>query len=85
MWFKPVGPISRLLTGQWLPPRLAKEYGLENNKLERGMYSALRTYVKVTYPLIPRSLRQRGHNVGLKDLRASVKRIDDTGTWVETV
>lgn len=83
IWFKPIAPIARLLTAQWLPERLSEEYGLTNNKLERGMYKALVAYVKVTYPLIPRSLRHKAHVTGLLDLRDAVWKIERTGTWVD--
>lgn len=56
---------------------------MHNNKFERGMYKALTGYVRLTYPLVPKRLRQREHKVGMKDLRTAVKRIQDTGTWAD--
>jgi uncharacterized protein (DUF2236 family) len=80
---KPYSPVARLFTAQWLPERLQREYGLQNNKLQRGVYKALSGYVRLTYPLVPKKIRQRSHKVGMKDLREATKRIGATGTWAD--
>jgi hypothetical protein len=62
---------------------LQTEYGLQNNKIQRGVYKALTSYVHITYPLIPKFIRHREHKKIMKDLKMTVQRIEDTGEWAE--
>lgn len=83
-YLKPTAPVARLITAEWLPPRIQKEYGLKNSTLQHGVYKALVRYVKITYPLVPKRIRHHEHKKGMKDLKMSVERIEHTGTWVDT-
>ena len=76
-YLKPGVPVARLLTAQWLPPKVQQEYGLQNSVLQRGVYKALTRYVHITYPLVPKKIRHYEHKKGMKDLKAEVKHIED--------
>ena len=80
-YFKPLGPLGRLLTTAWLPERFAREYGLELRPLRRGVYHLFVGWTAMTYPHLPRKLKTATSRMYMKDLRNAVKKIESTGTW----
>jgi uncharacterized protein (DUF2236 family) len=83
MILKPVTPIARLLTTQWLPERLSPEYGLTITPFRLGMYHHVVGYVAMVYPHVPRKIRTMQSKAYMKDLKRAVKQIEATGTWAK--
>lgn len=77
-------PLGRLITTNVLPPRLAREYGLEPSKVDRAVFGAVTYGMATLYPWLPSWMRQRRHNACMEDLDRAVKRINQTGHWVGT-
>lgn len=81
LWLKPMGPTARLLTIQWLPERMQREYGLKTGGLRLPMYHFLVGYVALVYPRLPWKVRRFPSKMYMKDMRKAVKRVEETGTW----
>lgn len=81
LWMTMISPFARLMTVNWLPDRLAKEYGLQPNLLERALYHNTVLTMRIMYPIIPMSLKQRQHRMYMADLKKAVGRIKGTGHW----
>jgi uncharacterized protein (DUF2236 family) len=81
LWLRPMGPTARVLTINWLPERLRREYGFTNGRVRTGAYKAVVGYTKVVYPLVPRGLKALPSRLYMKDMSAAVKRVEETGSW----
>ncbi|KAM3557082.1 hypothetical protein ARSEF4850_005240 [Beauveria asiatica] len=77
-------PLSRLVTANVLPPRLAKEYNLESTAASRVMFQTVMYGMATVYPLLPLSVRQSHFRRNKGDLERAVKRIQETGHWAGT-
>ncbi|KAJ6785290.1 hypothetical protein PWT90_01090 [Aphanocladium album] len=77
-------PLSRLVTANVLPPRLAKEYNLEPTVAGRALFNTVMYGMATVYPLLPQSVRQNHYHRNMADLERAVKRIKDTGHWAGT-
>ena len=69
LWIKVNMPVVRVLTAEWLHPRLRKEYGLKSTKRTRAMYKVLMGLMKGVYPHLPRAIREFPLNYYMKDMR----------------
>lgn len=69
LWMKTGMPIVRVLTTEWLPPRLRDAYGLKSTKGNRRTYSFLMGVTRGVYPLLPKALRAWPMKFYLKDMR----------------
>ena len=69
LWMKAGMPAVRVLTCEWLPPRLREAYGLKSTKRNRAMYKFLMGMTKGVYPLMPMGLRTFPMKFYLKDMR----------------
>ncbi|TQV99276.1 hypothetical protein V2A60_004753 [Cordyceps javanica] len=77
-------PLARLVTANILPPRLAREYGMEPTLAGRALFSTVTYGMATVYPLLPQSVRQSHHRKNMEDLKRAVKRIKETGHWAGT-
>jgi uncharacterized protein (DUF2236 family) len=76
-------PLMTMLTAKWLPPRLRKEYGLPDpdTRARRLWYYSVVTFMKYTYRLIPKWIRQKWHQINKQDMQRTVEEIQRTGCW----
>jgi uncharacterized protein (DUF2236 family) len=81
IWLKPMSPTARLLTTQWLPERLCREYGLKISNFDRAMYHYIVGYISMIYPHLPRKARTSLSRYYMKDLKKAVKEVQTTGVW----
>lgn len=77
-------PLARMLTANWLPERLAKEYDFEPTLASKVAYQAFVASARITYPWIPQRFKHLQHDIYMEDLSKAVGRIKATGHWVET-
>jgi uncharacterized protein (DUF2236 family) len=81
IWLKPVSPTARLLTTQWLPERLCREYGLKITNFDRVMYHCVVGHVSMLYPHLPQKAKTSLSRYYMKDLKKAVRQVQTTGTW----
>lgn len=74
-------PVARVLTVNWLPERLAREYNLQPTLLNQATYVAFVAWVRAVYPMLPMAWRGRRHVEYMEDLKKAVQRIHETGHW----
>jgi uncharacterized protein (DUF2236 family) len=82
LWMAMISPLARLVTVNWLPERLAREYGLAPSVVSKAMYHYFVFNTRIVYPLLPESVQQYQHRIYLTDLKAAVERVKETGHWV---
>jgi uncharacterized protein (DUF2236 family) len=70
---------ARLLTTQWLPERLCREYGLKISNFDRAMYHYIMGYISMVYPHLPRKARTSLSRYYMKDLKKAVKEVQTIG------
>ncbi|OAX83923.1 hypothetical protein ACJ72_01714 [Emergomyces africanus] len=73
IWIKANMPIIRVLTAEWLPPRLRDAYGLKTSRSRRRVYWALMGIAKGVYPRLPSFIRTAPRDYYLKDMRKRMK------------
>ncbi|PGH30801.1 hypothetical protein GX50_06429 [[Emmonsia] crescens] len=73
IWIKVNMPAVRVLTAEWLPPRLREAYGLKTSKSRRRAYRALMGITKRVYPHLPMFVRTAPRNCYMKDMRKRMK------------
>jgi uncharacterized protein (DUF2236 family) len=83
LWAIPNLPIARLLTIHWLPERLQREYGFKITPLNTSLYHTVVANVAFWYPKLPMKLRELPSRIYMKDMKKSVERIEQTGTWYD--
>lgn len=81
LFIKPVSPVSRLLTINWLPERLCRDYGLKITPFKRAAYHFVVGYVALTYPHFPKKLKTMPSRYYMKDMKKALKTIEETGSW----
>ena len=74
-------PLTRLITTNFLPPRLAREYDLEPSTGGKLLFSAVGWMIWLTYALLPDSITTFIHRYFMRDLRNAVEMIQQTGHW----
>ncbi|KAL4926370.1 oxygenase MpaB family protein [Aspergillus undulatus] len=74
-------PVARLVTVNWLPERLAREYNLQPTLASKAAYVGFAAWVRTIYPFVPVSLKGRRHAEYMVDLKKAVERINETGHW----
>lgn len=77
-------PLSRLITANVLPERLAREYKLQPTALSRTLFQTVMYGMATVYPWLPVSVRHARHQQYMDDLAAAVARIKETGHWIGT-
>ncbi|KAL2862823.1 oxygenase MpaB family protein [Aspergillus lucknowensis] len=74
-------PLARILTVNWLPERLRREYNLYPTLASQAAYLAIVAWTRTVYPVLPVALRGRRHQIYMEDLKKAVERINQTGHW----
>lgn len=74
MWM----PSIRLVTTEWLPPRMRDEYGLKTSKSRRAAYKLLEKIVRAVYPPLPESWRTYPVKFYLDDMRKRIAKMPDS-------
>ena len=69
-------PAVRLLTAEWLPPRMRKEYGLKTSRRRRVLYNVYMSTLKGIYPHMPLFIRTYPLRYYMKDMRKRMKNVD---------
>jgi uncharacterized protein (DUF2236 family) len=70
LWIRANMPAIRILTAEWLPPRMREEYGL---KRKPRRYKAMMALAKIVYPVLPLSIRSYPVKYYLKDMRKRMR------------
>ncbi|KAI1339199.1 hypothetical protein F5Y15DRAFT_423900 [Xylariaceae sp. FL0016] len=85
VYMKPNMPIARLLTIQWLPERLQREFGFKEKitPLNTALYHVVVGYVALLYPHLPKAIRTYPSRMYLRDMKKAVAQIEKTGSWSE--
>lgn len=73
IWIRSALPLARIMTAEWLPPRMRAAYGLKSTKAKRLVYRTSMGYAKAFYPHMPLFIREFPLRFYLKDMR---KRMD---------
>lgn len=73
MWM----PSVRLVTAEWLPPRMRDLYGLKTSKTRRAAYTILEKFVRATYPPLPESWRAYPVKFYMSDMRKRLAEMPD--------
>jgi uncharacterized protein (DUF2236 family) len=76
LWIRSALPFVRILTAEWMPPRMRAPYGLKISKTRHMFYSASMGYVKVVYPHMPLFVREYPLRYYLKDMRKRMKKLE---------
>jgi uncharacterized protein (DUF2236 family) len=71
LWLRVNLPLLRVLTAEWLPPRMREEYGLTTHRRRYGFTLGI---VKGVYPVLPRFVRQYPLKYYLKDMRNRMRK-----------
>ncbi|KAL5344023.1 hypothetical protein BJX70DRAFT_6549 [Aspergillus crustosus] len=74
-------PVARLVTVNWLPDRLAREYNLQPGLASQAAYVAFVAWIRTVYPVLPKAVRGRRHREYMEDLKSAVLKIQETGHW----
>ncbi|KAL4898343.1 hypothetical protein BDV59DRAFT_197266 [Aspergillus ambiguus] len=82
LWMTMISPLARLVTVNWLPERLARDYGMKPSIMSRALYYNFVLTTRIVYPLLPVGVKQQQHRMYLKDLKKAVDRVKETGHWV---
>lgn len=73
MWM----PGVRLVTTEWLPPRLRDLYGLKTSKSRRAVYHVLEKIVRAVYPPLPERIRTYPVKYYMNDMRKRIAEMPD--------
>jgi uncharacterized protein (DUF2236 family) len=76
-WIRANLPVVRVVTAEWLSPRMREAYGL---KQRHKTYKVLQAVAQAIYPALPRRIRTYPVNFYLKDMRKRMKIAND-GSW----
>ncbi|KAL3464524.1 hypothetical protein BJX64DRAFT_298339 [Aspergillus heterothallicus] len=74
-------PLARVVTLNWLPERLRREYNLYPTLASQAVYLGLVAWTRTVYPFLPEAVRGRRHAMYMQDLKMAVARIQETGHW----
>lgn len=73
MWM----PGVRLVTAEWLPPRMRELYGLKTSRSRRAVYKVLEKVIRATYPPLPESWRTYPVKYYMSDMRKCIAEMPD--------
>lgn len=73
MWM----PGVRLVTAEWLPPRLRELYGLKTSRSRRAVYKVIEKTVRAVYPPLPESWRTYPVKYYMNDMRKRIANLPD--------
>jgi uncharacterized protein (DUF2236 family) len=76
LWIRGNLPFVRIMTAEWLPPRMRDAYGLKITKTRRVFYKGAMGYVKVVYPHMPRFVREYPLRFYMKDMRTRMRKME---------
>ncbi|OCL13905.1 hypothetical protein AOQ84DRAFT_411037 [Glonium stellatum] len=76
LWIRLNLPLIRLLTAEWLAPRMRDAYGLKSTKSRRAVYKLTMAMMKTTYPIMPKFVRHFPLHYYLKDMRKRMRHMD---------
>lgn len=71
LWLRVNLPVVRLVTAEWLPPRMREEYGL---KQHHRRYRLALGITRVVYPVLPGFVRHYPLRYYLKDMRKRMRK-----------
>ncbi|KAL3447142.1 hypothetical protein BJX65DRAFT_318253 [Aspergillus insuetus] len=74
-------PLARVVTVNWLPERLRREYNLHPTLASQAAYLGIVAWTRTVYPFLPEGIRGRRHAMYMEDLKKAVQKIKDTGHW----
>ncbi|KAL4808034.1 hypothetical protein BDV18DRAFT_134143 [Aspergillus unguis] len=74
-------PVVRNITINWLPSRLAREYGLTPGLASQAGYVGFVAWVKTVYPWVPVAWKGKLSRENMEDVRRGVEKIQRTGYW----
>lgn len=77
LWIRVNLPLIRLLTAEWLPPRMRSEFGLKTSKPRRGVYRFYMGMGRVVYPHLPAFVREAPLRYYMKDMRKRMKKMGE--------
>jgi uncharacterized protein (DUF2236 family) len=83
LWFHPAAPVARLLTTHWLPERFQAAYDLKPTPINTLMYHFVVGNTALIWPFLPKVIKQGPSKYYISDMKKSVKRIEETGSWHE--
>jgi uncharacterized protein (DUF2236 family) len=73
LWIRINMPVVRLVTAEWLPPRMRDAYGLKTSRTRHAVYRMLLGLTRGVYPHIPLAIRRYPMKYYLKDMRRRMK------------
>lgn len=76
-WIRWNLPFIRVLTAEWLPPRMREEYNLKTNKRRRGLYQLSMGLTRSIYPHLPLYIREYPMRYYLKDMRKKMQKMGE--------
>jgi uncharacterized protein (DUF2236 family) len=79
LWIRVNLPLIRVLTAEWLPPRMRAEFGLKTSKPRRGIYKTTMGLGRVFVPMLPQFVRVWPKNYYLRDMRKRMKKMENQG------
>ena len=74
LWLRMNLPIIRVLTAEWLPPRIRQAYGLKASRSRRAIYRVSMGSTKAVYPHLPVFLREWPLRHYMTDIRKRMKK-----------
>jgi uncharacterized protein (DUF2236 family) len=77
LWIRSNLPFIRVLTAEWLPPRMRDAYGLKTNKPRRALYRFTMGAGRVVYPHLPLFVREAPLRYYMKDMRKRMRKAGD--------
>jgi uncharacterized protein (DUF2236 family) len=77
LWMRAAMPLNRLVTAGLLPPSIREAYGIEWNARRERRFNRFSNAVRLSYPLLPRSVRQFPKIWYLHDMRRRLARGSD--------
>jgi uncharacterized protein (DUF2236 family) len=77
LWLRVNLPLIRVLTAEFMPPRMRQEYGLKTSKPRRAIYRVTMGLGRTFYPMLPNSVRQIPLKYYLKDMRKRMAKVAD--------
>ncbi|KFY47495.1 hypothetical protein V495_01933 [Pseudogymnoascus sp. VKM F-4514 (FW-929)] len=73
LWAKINMPALRLMTAEWLPPKMRDAYGLKTSKSRQRAYRVLLGVTKSVYPQLPMFIRTYPMKYYMKDMRRRMR------------
>jgi len=77
LWMRVNLPLIRVLTAEWLPPRMRDAYGLKTSKPRRAVYRVSMGLASTVYPLLPKFVREGPRKYYMRDMRKRMKKMGE--------